>query len=97
MGPQFDKVKAISFDGGDPAAGTSSEKNDEDNKKQAAKVKPMSKKVSTTISTCSSKMTEILSWQAKLQENKVGLKLGFAHISFELVNRGITTHDLFWV
>lgn len=39
------------------------------------KVKPMSKKISTALSQTSSKMTEILAWQAKLQENKAGLLL----------------------
>ena len=41
------------------------------------KPKPMSKRISTNISQCSAKMTEILSWQAKLDENKPGLILVF--------------------
>lgn len=41
------------------------------------KVKPMSKRISSNITACSSKMTEILSWQSKLSENKTGLILGF--------------------
>lgn len=36
--------------------------------------KPMSRKITTGISQCSAKMTEILSWQSKLVENKNGLK-----------------------
>ncbi|CAK9106107.1 unnamed protein product [Durusdinium trenchii] len=33
----------------------------------------MSKRISTCISQCSAKMTDILSWKAKLTENKVEL------------------------
>ena len=40
------------------------------------KIKPLSKRISSSIAMCSSKMTEILSWQAKLAENKGNLKLG---------------------
>lgn len=39
------------------------------------KQKPMSKRLSAFISQCSAKMTEIMSWQAKLDENKIGLIL----------------------
>ena len=44
-------------------------------KKAKDKVKPMSKRLSSSISLCSSKMNEVLVWQSKLQENKVGLHL----------------------
>ena len=37
--------------------------------------KTMSKQITSCISSCSAKMTEILSWQAKLAENKNGLIL----------------------
>ena len=71
--PQLDKLKAVSF----AAAGTEGKpKPQEDDNKKNPKVKPMSKRVSTSISQCSSKMTEILSWQSKLAENKSGLNLG---------------------
>ncbi len=43
--------------------------------KPQAKVKPMSRRLATNISQCSSKITEILSWEAKLKENKNGLSL----------------------
>lgn len=78
MGPGggLEKLQAVSFGaeptgptggngGGGPGGG--------DEKKN--KVKPMSKKISTALSQTSSKMTEILAWQAKLQENKAGLLL----------------------
>lgn len=48
------------------------------------KEKPMSKKVATAISQCSSKLTEILSWKAKLQENTGGLMLVFFEIDNKL-------------
>ena len=41
------------------------------------KVKPMSKRLSGSISSCSSKLNEIMVWKSKLEENKVGLTLNF--------------------
>ena len=77
LGPQFDKLKSVSFES-DPGAGGGGALPDHDDqsKNKNAKAKPMSKKLSSSISACSSKLTEILSWQSKLGENKVGLILG---------------------
>ncbi|CAK8995275.1 unnamed protein product [Durusdinium trenchii] len=43
--------------------------------KRKDKVKPMSRKMTGCISQCSAKLTEILAWQSKLDENKNGLTL----------------------
>lgn len=37
--------------------------------------KTLSRKITGSIAQCSAKMTEILSWQSKLAENKNGLNL----------------------
>ena len=58
--------------------------NHEDKKKEP-KVQPMSRRISKCIGQCSSKITEVLSWQSKLQENKPGLNLECSTFNINLV------------
>lgn len=72
MGPQREKMMGMSFDNaGTPAPGQLPP----DENTKATKVKPMSKRLSSSISACSNKLTDVLAWQAKLKENKGGLIL----------------------
>ena len=73
MGPQLDTFNACSLQEG--SAEGIPNKDPETPAPTRKKTQPMSKKLSTFISQCSGKMTEILSWQAKLDENKSGLIL----------------------
>ena len=74
MGPQLDMFNSCSLQEG--AEGTPKDpETPGPSGVNRQKTKPMSKKLSTFISQCSAKMTEILSWQAKLDENKSGLIL----------------------
>lgn len=85
MGPGMDALKAVSFGLGpgtgsgplgadqNPAGGEGN--GDGSGNKKAPKPKPMSRRLSTSIATCSSKVTEILSWISKLDENKTGMNL----------------------
>ena len=72
MVPKLDKLKAVSFATGSTVQNNNNNSPEDDKNK---KVKPMSKRISTCISQCSAKMTDILSWKAKLTENKVELNL----------------------
>ena len=69
------KMTSVSF-GADGSAGPPQPAIPDQENKKGNKTKPMSKKISSSITSCSSKMTEILSWQSKLTENKSGLILG---------------------
>ena len=76
----MDRMKAINFDGqggtgGSGGAGEQAGVPQTDDPKKEKKSKPMSRRLSAIISQCSSKMTEILSWQSKVAENKPGLML----------------------
>ncbi len=71
MGPEMDKLKAFSFGGGPGKEGNHVPLPPEPQKK----AKPMSKRLSSNISQCSAKLAEVVSWEAKIQENKAGLKL----------------------
>ena len=69
----MDRIKQIAFGG--MASTDAPTPPGHEEKDKAKKQKPLSKKLSSNISACSSKMTEILSWQSKLDENKTGLML----------------------
>lgn len=77
-GGGLEKLKAVSF-GAEPTGPTGGPGGggglNGDDPKKNSKVKPMSKKISTALAQSSSKMTEVLAWQAKLVENKAGLIL----------------------
>ncbi len=77
MGPggALEKLKAVSFGAEQAAGGGGGGTGLPQDDPKKPKVKPMSKKLSGAISQSSSKMTEILAWQAKLQENKAGMIL----------------------
>lgn len=75
MGTEIDKLKAFSF-----GAGSSGDPSVVIPEQPQKKQKPMSKKLSSTISQCSEKMTEVVSWEAKIKENKAGLKLNMCLI-----------------
>ena len=70
----------VGADGGVPGA------NHETNKgprvPKAPKVKTISRQVTGCLTQCSAKMTEIISWQSKLTENKCGLTL--AHKNWQV-------------
>lgn len=70
MAPEIEKLKGVSF-------GATAQPQDTigNNEPKPPKAKPMSRRLSTSIAQCSSKITEIVSWEAKLAENKAGLKL----------------------
>lgn len=92
MGPGMDALKAVSFGlgtgsgslGADQKQAGGEGNGDGPGNKKAPKPKPMSRRLSTSIATCSSKMTEILSWKSKLDENKTGMNLNT--IKFDLEN-----------
>jgi hypothetical protein len=70
----MDKFKGINFGGGGPKAAAGSLPAPDGNvPKKEAKVQPMSKRFSKYISQCSTKMTDVLAWKSKLDENKTGL------------------------
>ena len=69
----MDKFKGISFGGGGSKAEGSLPAPDGNVPKKEPKVQPMSKKLSKYISQCSTKMTDVLAWKSKLDENKSGL------------------------
>ena len=71
---RMDKLK-MNFDAAAAAPPNGSPQPGEGGRKPP-KIKPLSKRISSSIAMCSSKMTEIMSWQAKLAENKGDLKLG---------------------
>ena len=80
MLPEVQKLQ--SFPGGMPhvsADGVVPGANQEPNKgpriPKAPKVKPISRQVTGCLTQCSAKMTEIISWQSKLTDNKSGLIL----------------------
>lgn len=78
MGPEMGKINNVSFGArGQPGnPGTDGVPGQPDQSQKPGKVpkqKPMSKKLSGNISTCSAKMTEVLSWQSKLDQNTGGL------------------------
>ena len=80
MGPEMGKISKVSFgpsgiagNGNGGGAPGHVDQNQKPNK--VAKPKPMSKKLSGNISTCSAKLTEVLSWQSKLDQNASGLNL----------------------
>lgn len=80
MGPEMGKIDNVSFGArgqpGNPGAdGVPGQPDQSQKPGKAPKQKPMSKKLSGNISTCSAKMTEILSWQSKLDQNTGGLNL----------------------
>jgi len=75
MAPELAKIKGISFNG--DVDGEKPKPTYMDNRKN----KPMSKKLSSNIAACSAEMTEILSWEAKIQENRAGLILGNYYIA----------------
>lgn len=84
MGPEIEKLKAVSFDQGEAKKPPENLKGGGEPK---AKAKPVSRRLSTNISQCSAKITEIVSWEAKLAENKAGLKLtlGYSVLLFFLI------------
>lgn len=73
MEPHLDTFKGCNLQDGTAPAGV--EVPNPGGLPKDKKQKPMSKKLSSFISQCSGKMTEIMSWQAKLDENKSGLIL----------------------
>ena len=83
LGSHVEKFKNNMFAGGTVlgASGQGQPGNDDKNKKEP-KVQPMSKRISKSIGQCSSKMTEVLSWQSKLHENKAGLNLDCSPFCF---------------
>lgn len=52
---------------------------DENEPENNKKAKPLSRRLSTSIGACSTKMTDVLSWDSKLAENKIGLILASIH------------------
>lgn len=72
FGSKLAQIQA-SYDGGQGAGGGGGGPELPENQK---KTKPLSKRLSTAISQCSSKMTDVLAWQSKIKENKTGLNLG---------------------
>lgn len=75
MAPEIDRIKGISFGSGPSQPGGDIPAPAPGDNQKGGKAKPMSRKLSTAISQCSAKMTEVLSWQCKLDENKGGLQL----------------------
>ena len=78
MGSQMDRMR-FSLDGRvvtEPAG------NRDTPEEKGKKQKPMSRRLSASISACSSKMTEVLAWQATLDDNKVGLMLVRSNMFF---------------
>ena len=77
MGGHLKALQGVSFGGGGSggAGSVGPHGNPPPAPDKKDKVKPMSKRLSTSIGQCSTKVNEILVWKAKLQENKPGLKL----------------------
>ena len=71
MGPKMERLGSVTFGGG----GTGGVGETPNLEEKQPKVKPMSKRLAGSISQCSSKMTEILSWESKVQDNKSGMSL----------------------
>ena len=74
MGTKFTSMKSLESDATTGSTGGNAGLPKPDEKKTKGQ-KAMSKRLSGAISQCSSKMTEVLSWQSKLQDNKVGMIL----------------------
>eukprot|EP00435_Cladocopium_sp_Y103_P015770 s3511_g3.t2 len=73
LGPHMDKFKSLTFGGGSHEGEGSLPPDGNVPGKKEPKVQPMSKRLSKYISQCSTKMTDVLAWKSKLDENKTGL------------------------